>query len=164
MASDPVMRQFLVDTGKQALEANHDMGDDEFMPTLVIERDGKYEIALMIGAHPTIMMRASVPMLREQQPNTLGLTVDSFMAQGDAETVLSMRERHDGSLAAAFAAGEEGVYETLVIYIVSASDHDVIQLPYTRTDKGIVWHEDVEFPTHAVSGGDLLDAMQAVWS
>jgi hypothetical protein len=161
---DPSMRSFLITTGKQALEANHAMGDEEFMPTLVIEREGKYEIALMIGAHPTVMMRASVPMLREQQPDVLGLTVDSFMAQGDAETVLAMRERHQGSLAAAFAAGEEGVYETLVIYIVSAAEHDVIQLPYTRTDKGIIWHEDVEFPTHAVFGGDLLDAMQAVWS
>lgn len=161
---DIAMRSFLITTGKQALEANHAVGDEEFMPTLVIERDGKYEIAVMIGAHPTIMMRASVPMLREEPPTTLGLTIDSYMAQGDAETVLSMRERHQGSLAAAFAAGEEGVYETLVIYIVSATSHEAIQLPYTRTDKGIIWHEDIEFPPNAVFGGDILDAMQAVWS
>lgn len=161
---DPAMRSYLIDTGKQTMEAMHADGDDQFMPTLVTECDGKYEVMLMIGAHPFTMMSAILPQLRELKPDTLGLTIDSYMASGDVDTVLSMRERHANSLAAAFEAGEESVYECLVIYLVTAKGYEVIQLPYTRTDKGTLWHEDVEFPDGAEFGGRLIEVLQAVWA
>lgn len=159
---DPSMRSFLITTGKQALEATVG-GEDGFIPTLVVERGDQYEVMVLLGAHPFTMMQTVLPTLREMQPEALGLTTDSFIASGTAEDVEPRRARHGGSLQAMFEAGEPGVTEALVIHLCSATTSEVVTMPYTRTDDGIVWHGDT-MPENVVHSGRLIEVMQAVWA
>jgi hypothetical protein len=155
---DPALRSFLIETGKLALATT-----DDFIPTLVVERGGKYDVMVLIGGHPFTMMQAALPTLREMQPDTMGLTTDSFVASGSAEDVEPRRARYGGSLQAMFEAGERGVTEALIIHLCSATTSDVITLPYTRTAQGIVW-TDLGVPDEAIHSGRLIDVMRAVWA
>lgn len=158
---DPAMRQFLITTGKQALEATA-RDDDGFIPTLVVERDdGQFEVMVLIGSHPFVMMQAILPTLREMQPTAMGLTTDSYMGTGEVMDLVSRRAEYNGSLQAMFEAGEPGVTECLVIHIARKGETEVIELPYVRSDEGIEW-KPFEHPDREHTGR-LIDVLQAVW-
>jgi hypothetical protein len=161
---DPSFVSYLVTTGKASLEATHADGED-FLPTLVVEDgDGRFNIVALVGGHPYEMVRASVPMLRDMQPRCIGFTADSFMAKGDDDDLLLLRrESYGGSLQRMFEAGEPGVSECLTINIVTATETQTLQLPYTRVADGIVWDEAPALDD-AVFSGRMIDALRSVWS
>ena len=148
-------RQFLIDAGKQSIE-----GSDEYLPTLIVTTATGTEVMVLAGGHPYDMLRTLVPVLRDMRPSALSFTVDSYMAKGD-DQVLAMRERYGGSLAAAFAAGEPNVSEALIINIVTPTESEVVTLPYTRTDDGVVWRDE---HTTGEFSGRMLDVLRAVWA
>ena len=163
---DPAMRQFLIDTGKTALDRCR-RGRGRVHPhARGRATGGKFEIMVLLGAHPYTMMQSILPTLREMQPVSMGLTVDSYIItkplDGEAD-LLERRARYGNSLQAMFEAGEPDVFECLVVHIVSATGTEVIHMPYVRTDDGgVAWREST-MPDDAVAGGRLIDALRAVW-
>jgi hypothetical protein len=160
----------LITIGKEALEGQVAEGDD-FVPTLIVEHpDGTYDVMVLIGGHPFDMMTVIVPVLREAHPASLGLTVDSYMLQGSADSdMMARRARYGGSLQAMFEAGEPGVSECLIINIISPTSTEVIQLPYKRHDGGMASRPTVTWgDTTPLDGaqfsGRLVDVMRSVWS
>ena len=159
-------RDHLVAMGKQSMEIQVSIRD-EFMPMLIVEKpDETYDVMAMVGGHPFHMLTALVPTLREMHPVSLGLTVDSYMlvADGNPDDAMARRARYGGSLQAMHEAGEPGVSECLVIYIVTATGTECIQLPYVRHANTVRWSPEYVMPNEANVGGRLIEAMRSVWS
>jgi hypothetical protein len=164
-------RDHLIDIGKEAMEAQAAIGD-EFMPTLIVEHvtaehpDGQYDVMVLVGGHPFDMITAIAPALREAHPVSLGLTVDSYMmtAEGNPDEALARRASYGGSLQAMHEAGEPGVSECLVIYILTPTTSEGIQLPYVRHANTIRWSPEYVLPGDAQFTGRLVEALRSVWS
>jgi hypothetical protein len=156
-------RDHLISVGKEAMEAQAAVGDD-FMPTLIVEhQDHTFDVMLLLGGHPFDMMTAIVPTLREINPVSLGLTVDSYMLTAKVDSdALERRARYGGSLQAMHEAGEPGVSECLVIQIVTPTTSESVHLPYTRHADTIKWTEHTPFDGASVTGR-LVDALRSVW-
>jgi hypothetical protein len=156
---DPeAFKRFLIDTAKRDLEC----GDDDFLPTIVIEDvNGRAIVMVLVGGHPFDMVLAALPALREHQPATVSLTTDGYMAQGVEGLASKMLF---GDLSKALAAGAPGVTEALTIHIVTPESTDLVMLPYVREDDGhIVWSDPPEDQEGLDVGGRMSDALRMVW-
>jgi hypothetical protein len=161
MSRDPASdRKFLIETGKAALEQQ-----DEYMPTLLVT-DAECHVTVMVlaGGHPYDMLSAALPTLREYGPIiSLALTVDSYIATGPGDfDAYLIRQKYNGSLAAAFADHAPGVTEALVVNIVTPTSAEVTTMPYTRLPDGSVeWGEE---HTSTEVDGRMIEVLRRAWS
>jgi hypothetical protein len=160
--SNAEMRDFLARTARAAIEQDE---DGEFIPTLIVEEpDGRMTVMALMGDHPFNTLVAVAPDIIQMQPQSLSLSVDSYILTGhveNVEAVEEMRARYDYSLQAAFEAGEPGVTEALVINYVTKDWADVISMPYERQGDVIVWGEQTDAGGPDVTGR-LIDLLRAI--
>jgi hypothetical protein len=157
MTSDDPFIQFLIDAGKQAIESR-----DEYIPTLTTEdANGHTSIFVLAGdAHPHQMLLMMAPKIRELRPARISFTVDSYTIGAETKTTTRIYAQYGGSLAAAFAAGEPEVRETLMINVVTPDEELIFTLPYLREPDGSITWDEMREP--GKFSGRILDALRSM--